>query len=66
MSALGQKQTLTTTPAMSAIPPKADIAGRQLDVRFVPKADIHQLFDSMVGARACEMVSEAEENWGPV
>jgi hypothetical protein len=26
--------------AMSALPPKADIAGRQFDVRFVPKADI--------------------------
>jgi hypothetical protein len=26
--------------AISALPPKADIAGRQLDVRFVPKADI--------------------------
>ena len=25
---------------MSALPPKADIATRQLDVRFVPKADI--------------------------
>jgi nitrogen fixation protein len=25
---------------MSALPPKADIAERQLDVRFVPKADI--------------------------
>jgi hypothetical protein len=25
---------------MSALPPKADIAGRQLDVRFVPQADI--------------------------
>jgi hypothetical protein len=25
---------------MSALPPKADIAGRHLDVRFVPKADI--------------------------
>ena len=25
---------------MSALPPKADIAGRQLDVRFVPKTDI--------------------------
>jgi hypothetical protein len=23
----------------SALPPKADIAGRQLNVRFVPKAD---------------------------
>jgi hypothetical protein len=25
---------------MSALPPKADIAERQLDVRFAPKADI--------------------------
>jgi hypothetical protein len=25
---------------MSALPPKADIAGRQLNVRFVPIADI--------------------------
>ena len=25
---------------MSALPPKADIAKRDLDVRFVPKADI--------------------------
>src|SRR6516164_136999 len=27
---------------MSALPPKADIAGRQLNVRFVPKATSHQ------------------------
>ena len=25
---------------MSALPPKADIDGRHLDIRFVPKADI--------------------------
>jgi hypothetical protein len=25
---------------MSALPPKADIAGRDEDVRFVPKADM--------------------------
>jgi hypothetical protein len=25
---------------MSALPPKADIAGRRLDVRFVPKAEV--------------------------
>jgi hypothetical protein len=25
---------------MSALPPKADIAGRQLDVRFVPTAEV--------------------------
>jgi hypothetical protein len=36
MSALGQKQTLRSEIAMSASPQKADIARRQLDVRFVP------------------------------
>ena len=35
--------------AMSAIPPKADIAGRQLDVRFVPKADMVGLQGSLLG-----------------
>ena len=40
---------------MSALPPKADIAGCDLDVRFVPKADIGtslvcQLLDQLVGA----------------
>jgi hypothetical protein len=33
---------------MSALPPKADIDGRPLDVRFVPIADItarHEAFD---------------------
>jgi hypothetical protein len=39
MSALGQKQTCAREIAMSALRPKADIAGRQLDVRFVPEAD---------------------------
>jgi hypothetical protein len=40
MSALGQKRTLRLVSLMSALPPKADIAGRQLDVRFVPEADM--------------------------
>jgi hypothetical protein len=40
MSAKGQKQTLDWRPLMSALPPKADIAERNWDVRFVPKADI--------------------------
>jgi hypothetical protein len=40
MSALGQKQTLSDFSAMSALPPKADIGRRQLDVRFVPQADM--------------------------
>jgi hypothetical protein len=41
---------------MSAIPPKADIASRDEDVRFVPNADILRrsegrmsLFDHLVG-----------------
>jgi hypothetical protein len=40
MSALGQKQTLDWRPLMSALPPKADIAQVEENVRFVPKADI--------------------------
>jgi hypothetical protein len=40
---------------MSALPPKADIVGRNGDVRFVPEADIcsaakRSLFDHLVGA----------------
>ena len=34
---------------MSALPPKADIRQRHLDVRFVPKADIG-LFDHLISA----------------
>jgi hypothetical protein len=54
---LGQKRTSDYHPLMSALPPKADIAGRRLDVRFVPKADScsaanqqRVLFDHLVGA----------------
>jgi hypothetical protein len=39
MSALGQKRTWDCRSLMSALPPKADIAGNDLGVRFVPKAD---------------------------
>jgi hypothetical protein len=37
---------------MSALPPKADIAGRNGDVRFVPKADIagHPPTEAKAGA----------------
>jgi hypothetical protein len=42
MSALGQKQTFELFIAISALPPKADIAERDWDVRFVPKADIRR------------------------
>jgi hypothetical protein len=55
MSALGQKQTLDCRPSMSALPPKADIARRQLDVRFVPEADscsaARKLLDYLAGNR---------------
>ena len=40
MSALGQKRTSGHVRVMSALPPKADIAERNWDVRFVPKADM--------------------------
>ena len=40
MSAMGQKQTLRHVIGMSALPPKADIAEHDRDVRFVPRADI--------------------------
>jgi hypothetical protein len=37
---------------MSALPPQADIAGRLLDVRFVPQPDVsnrsNPLFDHLV------------------
>jgi hypothetical protein len=42
MSALGQKQTSYCRPSMSALPPKADIAERDDDVRFVPESDIER------------------------
>ena len=35
---------------MSALPPKADIAECDWDVRFVPKADIRILFEQLIGA----------------
>jgi hypothetical protein len=40
MSALGQKRTSDWRPLMSALPPKADIGRRALDVRFVPIAEV--------------------------
>ena len=46
MSALGQKRTLGHLRAMSALPPKADIAERHCHVRFVPEADISPVIRS--------------------
>ena len=51
MSALGHKQTFGSFIAMSAIPPKADIRQRDLDVRFVPEADIALRDDFSSAAR---------------
>jgi hypothetical protein len=42
MSALGQKQTFALQQVVSALPPKADIGAAQINVRFVPIADIYQ------------------------
>jgi hypothetical protein len=46
MSALGHKRTLKRVRLMSALPPKADIAGHDQDVRFVPIADIVLLYST--------------------
>jgi hypothetical protein len=58
MSALGQKQTSKLLEEMSALPPKADIHRRELDIRFVPKSEqsarqqkIGGLFDHLVSAK---------------
>jgi hypothetical protein len=40
MSALGQKQPRRNQMVMSALPPKADIPLRYLDVRYGPKAEV--------------------------
>jgi hypothetical protein len=45
MSALGQKRTLRRSIAMSAIPPKTDVAEPDRNVRFVPKADINHFLE---------------------
>jgi len=52
MSALGQKQTSRHVRKMSALPPKADIAECDWNVRFVPKADIQSSISSARNIRA--------------
>jgi hypothetical protein len=59
MSALGQKQRSRPEIAMSALPPKADIAGRQWNVRFVPKADISSVWKIRILGR-CTSSSDGE------
>jgi hypothetical protein len=57
MSALDQKQTSRLVRAMSALPPKADMAYQGWNVRFVPKGDScggsKKLFDDLVGKWGC-------------
>ena len=50
MSALGHMRTWRGEFEMSALPPKVDIAGRQLDVRFVPKAGSCTAANNMAAA----------------
>jgi hypothetical protein len=59
MSALCQKQTSPRSIGMSALPPKADIADRQFDVRFVPKAGIrcYSITSSALASRVDGTVS---------
>jgi hypothetical protein len=47
MSALGQKQTFELEPAMSALPPKADIRPGAQNVRLVPIADIQRSIEAL-------------------
>jgi hypothetical protein len=55
MSALGQKRTSLAPVAMSALPPKADIARQRLDVRFaagdtVPITECYKLANLLCAA----------------
>jgi hypothetical protein len=49
MSALGQKQTFSEVCAMSALPPKADIAERPSDVRLCQKRTSAHLLNHLIG-----------------
>jgi hypothetical protein len=51
MSGSGQKRTWRTQFAMSDLPPKANIAGKRFDVRYVPKNAQSALQQSMRGLR---------------
>jgi hypothetical protein len=46
----GQAKTRHINQFCNRFPPKADIAERSLDVRFVPKADMRDLFNHHVSA----------------
>jgi hypothetical protein len=50
MSAVGQKATSAGDRATSALLPRTDIGDGGCDVRFVPKTELGDLFDHLVGA----------------
>jgi len=52
MSALGHNRTFCDTTAMSAIPPKADIPRRNLNVCFGPKAEVESIHSISLSTRA--------------
>jgi hypothetical protein len=51
MSALGHKRTFCAAELMSALPPKADIRVANRNVRYVPRADISQVYSITSSAR---------------
>jgi hypothetical protein len=59
MSALGHKRAFAVQNGMSALPPKADICSAQAHVRFVPKADIANLIDHLIGCLPHKLNSAA-------
>src|ERR1700751_1332353 len=63
MSALGQKQTSPHVRFMSALPPKADIAGRHLDVRFFGEGDVavhSPMSDKLRLSGSCEIIQSLQ------
>ncbi len=68
MSALCQKQTGRSKNAMSALPPKADIDGPSLNVRFVPKAEQHPISKKILGSQKLSdrpaRMANCEGYWG--
>jgi hypothetical protein len=64
MSALGHKRTWHRPTVMSALPPKADIRQRDLDVRFVPKADIDCITYSITSSPIASIWGEMKRTSG--
>ena len=65
MSALGHKRTFHDVPAMSALPPIADIAAAMSNVRFVPKADISCSLNHLVSQLQKGFAYRETESFSP-